>query len=316
MARYAKISVVGLEELRTPYRDDLESLVQEMQDYMWQNIKKVLPDKPDLILLPEASDRFPAFTMEQRKAYYRHRGDRIRDFLRDVARENHCYIAYSAARYLPEEKTLPFRNSTQIIGRDGEIVGIYDKNHLVPFELDDGEIAYGTEAPVFELDFGRVACAICFDLNYTELLDQYAAQKPDLILFSSMYHGGTMQEIWAYTCRSYFACALGGRTLKPNRILNPFGETVATSTNYLNYVTTRINLDYELIHFDHHWEKLAAAKAKYGDRLTVYDPGFIGFVLVSYEDTDQTVRDVMKEFDMITTDEYFDNCRAHRAAHI
>ena len=42
----------------------------------------------DLIVLPEACDRFPALTMEQRKAYYRHRGDRIRDFYRKIAKEN------------------------------------------------------------------------------------------------------------------------------------------------------------------------------------------------------------------------------------
>ena len=50
-----------------------------------------------------------------------------------MAKENNCYIAYSAHRYVPEDKELPYRNSTQLINRKGEIEGIYDKNHLVPF---------------------------------------------------------------------------------------------------------------------------------------------------------------------------------------
>ena len=314
MAKYVKISLLSQPALsHSPYSDDLESKVQEMLDYLKMNLEKVLPDKPDLIVVPEACDRFPSFTMEQRKAYYRHRGDRIRDFYRQVARENNCYIAYSACRYLPEEKELPYRNSTQIIGRDGQIVGIYDKNHLVPSELDSGEIRYGTEAPVFELDFGRVCCAICFDLNYDELMYRYAAQKPDLIIFSSMYHGGLSQQMWAYTCRSWFCGAICN---DQSRILNPFGEEVASTTNYYNFITGRINLDYALVHIDRNAPKYFAAKRKYGDKLIIHDPGHIGAVMLTYEGTDTTAWDIVREFDMLPLDDYFNLCRAHRKENI
>lgn len=312
MANYVKISVLShffSHGLKNTYSEDLESSVQEMISYLRSSVERVLPDKPDLIVVPEACDRFHYFTMEQRKNYYRYRGDRIRDFYRQIARENNCYIAYSAARYLPEEKELPFRNSTQIIGRDGEIVGIYDKNHLVPAELENGEIAYGTEAPVFELDFGRVACAICFDLNYMELMERYAEQKPDLIIFSSMYHGGFVQREWAYNCGAYFAGAICGH---PSSVLNPFGEVIASTTNYTDFVTGKINLDYAVVHWDNHWFKIEAAKRKYGDKLIVHDPGHIGAILLTYEETDRTVKDVMREFGICTMNEYFTYCRAHR----
>ena len=125
MANFVKISLLSQPSLsHSPFSEDLEAKVQEMMAYLQKNLEQVLPDQPDLIVVPEACDRFPSFTMEQRKRYYQHRGDRIRDFYRQVARKNHCYIAYSACRWLPEETTLPYRNSTQIIGRDGEIVGI------------------------------------------------------------------------------------------------------------------------------------------------------------------------------------------------
>lgn len=314
MANYVKISLLSQPALsHSPYSDDLEGKVQEMLAYLNENLQKVLPDKPDLIVVPEACDRFPSFTMEERKRYYRYRGDRIRDFYRDIARKNRCTIAYSACRFLPEEETLPFRNSTQLLGPNGEILGIYDKNHLVPAELDNGEIAYGTEAPIFTLPFGRVGCAICFDLNYDELMRRYAAQKPDLILFSSMYHGGLSQEYWAYSCRSYFAGAICG---DQSRILSPFGETLASTTNYYDFVTGKINLDYTLVHIDGNAPKYRAAKEKYGDRLQIHDPGHIGAVMLTYEDTDQTVMDIVREFDMVLLDDYFDACRRHRAAHI
>ena len=313
MANFVKISLLSQPSLsHSPFSEDLEAKVQEMMAYLQKNLEQVLPDQPDLIVVPEACDRFPSFTMEQRKRYYQHRGDRIRDFYRQVARKNHCYIAYSACRWLPEETTLPYRNSTQIIGRDGEIVGIYDKNHLVPAELDNGEIAYGTEAPVFQLDFGRVGCAICFDLNFDELMRRYAEQKPDLLIFSSMYHGGLSQEYWAYSCRSYFAGAICN---DQSRILNPFGETVASTTNYYNFITGKVNLDYALVHIDYNDPKYRAAKEKYGDRLIIHDPGHIGAVMLTYEGTDRTVKDIIREFDIMLLDDYFNGCRAHRAEH-
>lgn len=313
MANFVKISLLSQPSLsHSPFSEDLEAKVQEMMAYLQQNLEQVLPDQPDLIVVPEACDRYPSFTMEQRKRYYQYRGDRIRDFYRQVARENHCYIAYSACRWLPEETTLPYRNSTQIIGRDGEIVGIYDKNHLVPAELDNGEIAYGTEAPVFQLDFGRVGCAICFDLNFDELMRRYAEQKPDLLIFSSMYHGGLSQEYWAYSCRSYFAGAICN---DQSRILNPFGETVASTTNYYNFITGKVNLDYALVHIDYNDPKYRAAKEKYGDRLIIHDPGHIGAVMLTYEGTDRTVKDIIQEFDIMLLDDYFNGCRAHRAEH-
>ena len=315
MAKFVKISLLGFPALLNTFCGDHETHVQQMKTYLNNQLSNVLPDKPDLIVFPEACDRFPAFPMDVRKEYYRVRGDRIRDWLCDVAKENNCYIAYSACRYLPEEKENPFRNCTQMIGRDGTVLGAYNKNHLVPSELDKGEIAYGTEIPIFELDFGRVGCAICFDLNYMELMRRYAEEKPNLIVFSSMYHGGMVQQEWAYNCRAYFAGAICNDQC---RVLNPFGEEQFTSTNYQKYITGKVNMDYMLAHIDHNRPsgKFRAAKEKYGDQLIIHDPGHIGAVMLTYEGTDKTVWDIVKEFDIEPLDDYFNRCRAHRNANI
>ena len=76
-------------------------------------------------------------------------------------------------------------------------------------KIEKGSLC-GKDAPVFECDFGRVAFAICFDLNFDELRLKYVKAKPDLIIFSSMYHGGLMQAYWAYSCRAYFVGAIAG----------------------------------------------------------------------------------------------------------
>lgn len=283
---------------------------QAAVDFMIERLKKeidlALPDKPDLIVLPEACDRFAAMDRPAKAEYYRVRGDQILDFLRKVAADNHCYIVYSAGRTMPDGTG---RNSSQLIGRDGKVVGIYNKNYPVPAETTEGGTLCGKDAPVFETDFGRVAMAICFDLNFQELLERYAAQKPDLIIFSTRYHGGLMQGFWAYRARAHF---IGCCSIAESTVVNPLGQTIGRSTNYFNRVTATINLDCKVIHYDGNVGKLRAVKAKYGPGVTILDPGHLGSVLLTSELPDVSAADMVKEFGIETWDEYYERSMKHR----
>jgi hypothetical protein len=305
MARHVTISSLGPAQMF-----GVKLFGQEAVDYMiehWNNqIRPVLADKPDLIILPDACDRFPQHSIEERKEYYQFRGNKMLDFFSSIARENNCYIAYSAARLMQDGT---FRNSTQLIDRQGKVTGIYNKNHLVIEEKTIGGILYGKDAPVFETDFGTVACVICFDLNYHELINKYAAQRPDLIIFCSMYHGGLMQNYMAYHCRAHFAGAIAGDECT---IINPVGEKIACSTNYFNRVTTTVNLDCKVVHLDYNWEKLQAAKDKYGSGVKVFDPGHLGSVLLSAEAENLNIDDIIREFQIETWDEYYHRSMQHR----
>ena len=238
--------------------------------------------------------------------------NKLTEFLAPIAKDNNTNIAYSSVRYVPYDEEYHYRNSTTYIGKDGEVRGIYDKNHLVVEENTIYNTAYGTKADLIELDFGKVASAICFDLNFNELMEKYKAQHPDLIVFCSEFHGGLKQEQWAYECRSYFAGAIA---LTPGRILNPFGEVVAKATNYTPYATATVNLDCRICHIDYNMAKINAAKAKYKNALTVHDPGQVGSLLLTYNDTDKTIEDIINEFEIEQLDDYFIRARKHRADH-
>lgn len=303
----AKRIVVSLLGRRAPDRTDLagDAALDYMKAYWKKEFDQVLANKPDLIVMPEASDRYPGLPPEKLREWYRFRGNKMRDFLAEIARQNHCYIAYAGARLLPDGSC---RNSIQLIDRSGNIAGIYNKNHPVPSETFRMGILCGKDAPVFETDFGRVAMAICFDLNFHELLEKYAVQRPDLILFSSLYHGGIMQNYWAYHCRSYFVSAFPDECT----VVNPLGETVARSSNYSKLLTAPVNLDNVVVHLDENWEKLSSLKHKYGRSVTIQDPGFLGAVLVTSEHPDITAREMIAEFGIATWDDYYARCLKHR----
>jgi N-carbamoylputrescine amidase len=77
-------------------------------------------------------------------------------------------------------------NTAAVFDRRGDLVGKYRKVHLPP----PGELAVftpGDAVPVFELDFGRVAVEICYDLNYPELARVCALAGTEVLCWPTMW---------------------------------------------------------------------------------------------------------------------------------
>jgi hypothetical protein len=303
---HVRLATLGPRPPSVDAKADPQKIVEQVIAHWRREFSQVLPDRPDLIVVPEACDRPAGLSREQRLAYYRVRKNQVRDFFAQVAAQNHCYLVYSAAREMDDGT---WRNSSVLIDRQGQIVGVYNKNHVTIGERTESGILYGREAPVFDCDFGRVAFAICFDLNFDELRLKYVQAKPDLILFSSVYHGGLMQAYWAYSCRAHFVGAVAGL---PCEIRNPLGEVVAANTNYFDYAVAEVNLDCRLAHLDYNWSRLRALKNKYGPNVKITDPGFLGCVLISSEDAKTTVDEMIDEFKVEMLDDYMARALAHR----
>ena len=309
MARKITLSALGPRPIQGEVSRPHQQAVDEMIQHWKAQADLVLPDRPDLIVVPEASDRYPNYPLEQRLDYYRVRRDQVRDFWAGVARDNHCYIAYSAARELPDGT---WRNSTQVLDRAGNVAGIYNKNHLVIEETTKAGILCGRDARLTQTDFGSLACAICFDLNFDELRAKYKAQRPDLIVFCSMYHGGLMQKYWAYDCRAHFIGAVAGSECA---VINPLGECLAHSTNYYSWVTTALNLDCTVAHIDYNNSKFRALKQKYGRGVTLSDPGYLGCVLLTNEMDGTSIHELVAEFGIELLDDYWARALQHRRDH-
>lgn len=304
--RHVKIATIGAAPSVTNSMKPQE-LVEYTIEFWDGQLKQVLPSKPDLIVLPEACDRPSGLSSDEQFAYFKQRKNQVQDFFSTVAKENHCYIAFGTKR---QDERGDWRNSIVLLNRNGKIVGIYNKNFPTIDEMEAG-IKPGTEIPVFTCDFGTVAGAICFDLNFDELMEQYVKAKPDIILFASVYHGGLKQSSWAYSCRSYFVGAISDKRL-PSEIRNPLGDVIASTTNYFDYTIATINLDYRLAHLDYNWQKLDLLKQKYGNAVTIHDPGKLGCVLISSEDGNIPIERMIKEFNIELLNDYFERSRKFR----
>ena len=307
MPRFVTVSCLGPERHRVPGDSSIEDAWRVVRAHLQESIDQVLPERPDLIVLPEACDRPDFFTVEKRKEYFRAAGAENLAWIRTVARENGCSIAYAS---LTEVEDGSWRNRLSVIDRTGGVAGVYDKNHVVIEETVEAGILCGTEAPLIHCDFGTAAGVICFDLQFDRLRLHYKELAPDLLIFSSRYHGGMAQSLWAFTCRSWFAGAIMGL---PCTILSPLGEVVAASTMNLFHATARINLDSALVHLDQNLERFPAAKEKYGPRFVVREPpdGYLDIALLSSEEEGRTIRQIMQEFEIEPLESYLARSLAH-----
>jgi len=305
MARYVKISTVGSPLIHVDEALSNREARTFVEDYLTKQIGQVLPDRPDLILLPEMCDVPRSYDLPRRLEYIRERGDANIRFFADIAVENNCNIAFCTYRYGAGDYTL---NTLYVLNRDGSVAGHYNKNHIVIPSERDQNVRCGTEAPIIELDIGRIACAICFDLNFDVIRTHYKALRPEIILFSSMYHGGIVQQFWAQSCQAYFVGAICSS--RPSAIISPMGEILAYSTNYNNFATATVNLDYALAHIDYHAEKFKNFKKKYGPDVNIFDPGNIGYYMLTSERAGVSIAEMFKEFEIATLDEYLNGALA------
>jgi predicted amidohydrolase len=304
MARKIRIAVMsGSRDIKG--KSTAVDTYRGMQDYWLQEFENVIYDNPDYIVLPESCDRVLDIDESIRLEYHELRQQKTVEFFSGLAREFNSGIVFNA--------NINNRNTSFAVKEDGEIAGVYNKVFPMTTEMYEG-IKPGKEAVVFEYGkIKRAGFAICFDLNFNELMNEYVALKPEVMFFSSMYHGGLVQKTWAYSTRSFFVSSICGRE---SAVTAPNGRVVARSTNYTDFCVADINLDSELIHLDFNREKFGDIKKKYGEGVIIDDIGYLGSALISCELTDKSMDDIVAEFELIRLDDYFDFARSERKKYL
>lgn len=309
--RRVVVSAVGVVPPRYPGPGRSEDrLVAEMVAFWRSEIEAVLPEQPDLILLPELCDRYEGIDPEARIELQPAMQAAMRPALAELARSASCYIGYASA--MPDAGGV-WRNAVTVIDRSGAEAGSYAKNWLVVTESEFGLVP-GRGPAVIETDFGRIGAAICFDLNFLELLEGYRPLQPDVMIFPSRYHGGTMQPYWAYQLRAHFVASVGVGNLTSD-VWSPVGRRIAASTNYFPTVTTMINTNCAVVHLDFNRPGLRALKQARRAAVTIADPGELGAVMISGEDPAVPVADLLAEYGIEPLDTYFERSRQHNNRH-
>jgi predicted amidohydrolase len=256
----------------------------------------------DLVAFPEI---YPQLALADPFHHPEPTGGGSLDRIRELARQHKMFIAWPRLEYDP---TRQVRNTSILVGRDGEVIGRYDKMFPTVSEIEKGVVPGGA-APVFETDLGRVGLLICFDLNFSEVREPLKAGKPDVVVFSSMYRGGLQAQALALELRAFVVTSIAAEL---GLIIDRAGRVLKEST-YEALAVAPINTNSAALHMDYNWNKMDAMLAKYGPALSFdYHTREAFYVIESTREEDITA--ILREFQLESADDYFDRSRKARAA--
>jgi predicted amidohydrolase len=86
-------------------------------------------------------------------------------------------------------------NQATVFDRNGEIAGYYRK--VQPTASEVGVVRAGSELPVFQLDFGKIAVMICLDIYFSEITRIYAHKGAEIVFWPTVMHGPTQAGVLA-----------------------------------------------------------------------------------------------------------------------
>lgn len=266
-------------------------------------LQRAALDRPDIVCLPETFTGLGCGTAEWATTAEEVPGPTT-DAVGAVAREHRMYVLCPMVR----RDGGHLRNSAVLLNRRGEPACIYDKIHPTIGEIEAG-ILPGTSPGLFETDFGRIGCLICYDLNFRDVMEGLAEGEAEVVFFPSMYPGGLQLRAWAHDLGAYVVSAF---TREGSAIVDPLGRVLIESQGYQRIISRELNLDRAVLHIDYNEKRWPAIKEKYGPgvEIDVATPE-AAFMLVSYL-PDVTVRDLIREFNLELRADYFARANAVR----
>ena len=174
MEKYLDVSCVQME----PRVADYEYNVAKMERF----VRKIMEDRSQtgLIVFPELCTTGYVCTNEEFDAMTRTAADdpSIRR-LGALAAQYGVVIVYGFSERDPDDPSVLY-NAAAVIGKDGNLQGIYRKVH--PFDTEKKWCTAGSGYPLFEADFGRFGVMICWDTAFPEVARTYALKGADLLV--------------------------------------------------------------------------------------------------------------------------------------
>lgn len=263
--------------------------------------------EPDIVLLPEtfkSAGRSSGTFAEDAEPMD---GPTVR-WLSETAKRGHYHLVAG----LLIQKGAHYSNDALVFNRDGVLAGVYSKNYPVESEIENG-IVPGDTIPVFDLDFGRIGVAICFDLNWRRVWAQFTDSGIDLACWISAYEGGYPLSMYAqwhgYPVVSSVFSYHG-------KVVDITGETLVSTSRWNRIAYAELNLDREIYHTDQQMDKILTLQEKFGKDLTVRAFTEEHLFMVTNYRQDCTIKDIEKEFGLVSYADYIQRCETTRESRL
>jgi len=263
--------------------------------------------KPDVVLLPETF-KLAGVSYDSAATEAEPLPGPVFNLLAKFAKTGNTNIV--AGHMVSEDDKI--RNKAIILDRKGSLVGSYDKKYPVEEEIRRG-VYPGKNNPVFDLDFGRVGVAVCFDLNWREIWMDFARQNIDLALWISAYEGGFPLQSYAWEFQYPIVSSVWPYHA---RVVDITGRIVCSTSRWSRIAFYELNLDRALFHTDLQMQHISQIQKKYGDGVTLTSFTEEHLFLLENNMEDKSINDIIGEFGLIPYREYIDRCTKFRDKYI
>jgi predicted amidohydrolase len=108
---------------------------------------------------------------------------RFVDLMASLAHEHSLYIVGGTIPTFDEESER-IHNDCHLFAPSGEY-GVQGKLHMTRFEREDWKVCERSELKVFDTDLGRMAIAICYDVEFPEVVRALAQQDIEILCVPS-----------------------------------------------------------------------------------------------------------------------------------
>ena len=124
-------------------------------------------------------------------------------------------------------------------------MGVYRKTQLCISEYENG-YDWGTDLPVFDLDFGKIGVLICWDLWFPEAIRVLRMRGAEVIAYPIASTGRKYFD-WMWQTRAMengivLAAAISGGDTCPSRVVMPDGEVIAETYYQQTYAAATVDL--------------------------------------------------------------------------
>jgi predicted amidohydrolase len=160
------------------FRDQVEGLVETAADYNCRLL--VFPEYFTAQLLTLGEVKRPICDQIRGLAK---QAPRFIDMMSDLARRSKLYIAAGTIPVTGEDDGRVY-NQCFFFGPQGDY-GAQGKLHMTRFESEDWLVSPHTSLKIFETDFGKVAVAICYDVEFPEIARAAARQGAHTLIAPS-----------------------------------------------------------------------------------------------------------------------------------
>ncbi|MEZ5356286.1 MAG: carbon-nitrogen hydrolase family protein [Bryobacteraceae bacterium] len=161
------------------FRDQVEALVETASDYKCQLL--VFPEYFTVQLLTLGLIRRP---MREQIRDLAGQVPRFRDLMISLAKRFKLHIVAGTIPVRDEANPDVVYNESFLVTPNGS-VGVQGKMHMTRFENEDWFISSRSDLKVFETSFGKVAIAICYDVEFPEIVRAAARQGAHILVVPS-----------------------------------------------------------------------------------------------------------------------------------